>query len=297
MNRRDFLLSASALGIATTIGCQQPGAAPSAEATPAGAMPKSGMQLGLVTYQWAKDWDLATILANCEKSGVLGVELRTEHKHGVEPTLSKAERAEVKKRFADSPVTLVGYGANCEYHSPDPAVLKKNIEQTKAYIELMADCGSTGVKVKPNTLPADVPKEKTVEQIGKALNEVAAYGADFGQKIRVEVHGKYTQAPAVMKEIFDVADHKNAYICWNSNPEDLEEAGLEANFRMLRPRFGDTVHVRELNIGDYPFPELMKLFVSTNYEGWILLEARTEQADYVKALQEQLEVFKKLTTV
>jgi sugar phosphate isomerase/epimerase len=290
MNRRNFLLTASALGIGVTVGCQQQNNAPASSPTASA----SGMQLGLVTYQWAKDWDLPTILSNCEKSGVLGVELRTEHKHGVEPTLSKVEREEVKKRFADSPVTLVGYGANCEYHSPDPEVLKKNIEQTKEYVQLMADCGGSGVKVKPNTLPADVPREKTIEQIGKALNEVGAYAADFGQKIRVEVHGRYTQNPTVMKEIFDVATHPNVYICWNSNDEDLANEGLEANFRMLRPRFGDTVHVRELNLGDYPYDQLMKLFLETNYKGWILLEARTEQTDMIQALKEQNEVFKKL---
>ena len=37
---------------------------------------KAEMKLGLVTYQWAKDWDLPTIIANCEKTGLLGVELR-----------------------------------------------------------------------------------------------------------------------------------------------------------------------------------------------------------------------------
>ena len=30
---------------------------------------KSEMKFGLVTYQWAKDWDLPTIIANCEKTG------------------------------------------------------------------------------------------------------------------------------------------------------------------------------------------------------------------------------------
>ena len=68
------------------------------------------MRFGLVTYLWAEKWDLPTIIKNCQATKVLGVELRTTHKHGVEPTLSPTERAEVKKRFADSPVTLVGLG-------------------------------------------------------------------------------------------------------------------------------------------------------------------------------------------
>src|SRR5688500_2827566 len=76
---------------------------------------KSKMKIGLVTYQWGKDWDVPTIIRNCEKSRVLGVELRTEHKHGVEPSLSPAQRKEVKKQFKDSEVTLLGYGSNTQF--------------------------------------------------------------------------------------------------------------------------------------------------------------------------------------
>ncbi len=60
------------------------------------------MKFGLVTYLWGQHMDLPTVIAACQQSGLLVVELRTQHKHGVEPTLNKAERAEVKKRFADS---------------------------------------------------------------------------------------------------------------------------------------------------------------------------------------------------
>jgi sugar phosphate isomerase/epimerase len=254
----------------------------------------SGMHLGLVTYQWGKDMDLPTLLDVCEKSGVLGVEARTQHAHGIEPSLSKNQREEIKKRFSDSPVTLLGYGSNADFHDTDPAKVAANIELTKSYIHLMHDCGATGVKVKPNGLPKDVPREKTIEQIGKSLNIVAAYGADYGQQIRVEVHGKETQEIEVMKAIFEVADHKNAAICWNSNDEDLNGPGLETNFNLLKGRFGATAHVRELNIGNYPYAELMKLFVKMDYQGWILLEARTDPKDKIAALIEQRKVFESM---
>ena len=77
------------------------------------------MQLGLVTYMWGAEWDVPTIIKNCRATGFAGVELRSGHKHGVEPTLSKAARREVAARFEDSGVTLVGLGSACEYHSPD----------------------------------------------------------------------------------------------------------------------------------------------------------------------------------
>lgn len=82
------------------------------------------MKLGLVTYLWGKDMDLPTLISTCEKSGILGVELRVDHAHGVGLSMSQAERLEVKKRFADSPVICLGPGTNQDYHHADPAKLK-----------------------------------------------------------------------------------------------------------------------------------------------------------------------------
>ena len=255
---------------------------------------KSAMKLGLVTYQWAKDWNLPTLIANCTQTGVLGVELRTEHAHGVETKLNTAQRAEVKKMFADSPVTCLGYGANFEYHSPDAAKLRMNIDQTKEYIKLCKDIGASGIKVKPNDLPEGVAKEKTIAQIAASLNEVGKFALDYGQLVRVEVHGNKTQELPNMKAIFDQVTVKNVKMCWNCNDQDLLPPGLEGNFNSVKKWFGDTVHVREFNVGDYPYQQLFDLFTGIKYNGWILLEARTEPADKITALKEQLELFNQL---
>lgn len=97
-----------------------------------------------------------------------------------------------------------------------------------------------------------------------------------------------------MKRIFEVATHPNVYVCWNCNAADLAGAGLEANFNMVKARIGDTAHVRELNLGDYPYDRLFKLFKGIGYKGWFLLEARTEPADKIQAMAEQLKVFRQL---
>ena len=284
ISRRDFLLqtATTGLGLSTLSSFSS--------FYPAG--PK--MKFGLVTYQWGRDWDLPTLIANCEKTGLWGVELRTQHAHKVESNLSASERLEVKKRFADSPVTCIGYGSNFEYHSPDPAELAKNIEQTKIYIQLCKDIGATGIKVKPNTLPEGVPKEKTIAQIAASFNEVGKFAKNLGQLVRVEVHGKFTQELPNMKAIFDQVTEPNVKICWNCNPEDLLPPGLEANFNSVKKWFGDTVHVRELNTNEYPYQQLMDLFTKIKYNGWILLEARTEPTDRVAAMNEQLTVFNQM---
>ena len=130
----------------------------------------------------------------------------------------------------------------------------------------------------------------------RRLNKLAKPSAaslwhGFGQQIRVEVHGRETSELPTVKAIFDVADHPNVKVCWNSNAEDLHGQGLEFNFRLVQDRLGDTVHVRELNQGDYPYEQLFQLLHGVQYRGWILLEARTDPADKVAALIEQHMVF------
>ena len=258
------------------------------------AKPGSGMKIGLVTYLWGKDWDLSTLIANCEKTKLGGVELRVDHAHGVGTHLSAQERLEVKKRFEDSPVVCLGPGTNQDYHHVDPAKLKESIEGTKAFIKLSHDIGGTGVKVKPNAFPPEVSHEKTLEQIGTSLREVGEFAADYGQEIRVEVHGKGTQELPAMKAMMEYADHPQVKVCWNCNMQDLNGEGLTHNFNLVKGYFGETVHVREFNVGEYPYQDLFDLLVGMDYEGWILLECRTKPEDRIAAMKEQRKLMKKM---
>ena len=287
ISRRKFIRNSMALGA---------GLALSRQFTACSGISTEKMQFGLVTYLWAQNWDLTSIIKNCEAAGYGGVELRTQHAHGVETSLSASQRADVKKRFADSSVKCIGYGSNFEYHSPDPAKVRESIEQTKEYIKLCSDIGASGIKVKPNDLPADVPAEKTIAQIAASLNETGKFAGDHGQLLRVEVHGNKTQEIPVMKAIFEQVTESAVKMCWNCNNQDLLPPGLEANFNSVKRWFGDTVHVRELNDGTYPYQQLFDLFNAIDYRGWILLEGRTEPSDPVAAMKEQLEVFNRISS-
>lgn len=282
-NRRHFistLLSAGAAGLANG---QTAALSPNGE----------NIQFGLVTYMWGAEWDLPTLIRNCEETQVLGVELRIEHAHKVEPNLTGAQRADVRQRFEDSPVEVLGMGTNCEFHSADPEEVKKNIALAKEYIKLSHDIGGSGVKVKPNNLPKEVPVEKTLEQIGKALAELGDYSLGFGQEIRLEVHGGVSDLPHI-KTVMETANRDNVRVCWNSNAKDLDGAGIEANFALVKDFLGRTTHVRELNGKDYPWDKLFKLLVDADYDGWVCLEARSKQGDLVAALAEQKQTFSAL---
>ena len=183
---------------------------------------KPKFKLGLVTYNLAAQWDLDTLLKICKSVGVSPVEFRTTHKHGVEPVLSKEQRKEVRKKCADAGVEIWGCGTTCEFHAPEKAVVEKNIETCKKFVDLVAELGGRGVKVRPNGLPDKVPVEKTLEQIGKALIPCGDAAKNAGLEIWVEVHGKGTANPPYMKTVMEQCGHKSVGLTWNSNPQDID---------------------------------------------------------------------------
>jgi sugar phosphate isomerase/epimerase len=269
IDRRHFLKSAGlGMGALHFSSSLSRGAASPAKA--AFARPAS-MHLGMVTYNLAQDWDLATVIRNCEATRFEGVELRTTHAHKVEVNLSKEQRQEVKKRFADSKVQLLGLGSVFDYHTPDQAKLRQDIEATKEYIVLAQDVGATGVKVRPNGLPKEVPVEKTLAQIGLALRELGDFARDHGQVIRLEVHGSGTAFPPHIKTILDTAHHPSVGACWNSNPSDLDGEGWDHNFDLLKDKIF-SVHMTDLFLEEYPFRKLLTRLNEIGFHGFCLAE-------------------------
>lgn len=235
----------------------------------------NGMRLGLVTYNLAKDWDIPSIIHHCEAASFEGVELRTTHAHGVEDLLSPAHRREVRQRFADSAVALVGLGTIFEYHAQEPEVVRQNVEGTKGYILLARDVGAGGVKVRPNgdQTRAGVPLDETLEQIGRAFGECAAFAADYSIQVRMEMHGSVADAQH-MRRILDEADHPNALICWNSNKVDVKDGSLAHDFALMADKIA-LVHINELwndEYGAYPYRELFSLLKQNGYQGFCLAE-------------------------
>ena len=188
------------------------------------------LHLGLVTYNVAKEWDLETLLRLVREAGLEGVEFRTTHAHGVERSLSPEERKDVKEKCQDAGLLQTSLGTVCEFHAPDPAVVARNVEDCREWVLLAKDIGARGVKVRPNGLPKDVPEEKTLEQIGRALAQCGAFARDHGVEIWVEVHGDQTKVPARMRRIMDVCSHPSVGLTWNSNDTDVTDGSVAASF-------------------------------------------------------------------
>ncbi len=249
-------------------------------------------RFGLTTYQWGKDWDISTLIANCCKAGVFGVELRTSqsYAHGVELELDGEQRREVKKRFEDSPVALVGIATSERYDSPEIAKLKAAIENTKAYIKLSRDIGGSGVRVFPNSFHNGVPRAKTIEQIGNSLNIVGAFAADYGQQVRLEAHGSAGEL-STLRMIMDHVVQPSVRVKLNSNKRDTGGNGFEHNFNLVKDLLGDTLHLHNLKNAEFPYQLQMDLLVKMGWVGWQMLEVSDKVPDRVLALIEQRRIW------
>ena len=240
--------------------------------------------LGLVTYNLARGWDLDTLLERCGATGLDAVELRVDHAHGVGPHLDPAARRQVRRRFDASVVRLVGLGTTCEYHALEAETVAENVRRTEAWIDLAADLGCPGVKVRPNghQEAAGVPRQHTLRQIGRALAHCAAYGERRGVAVRLEMHGAVAEAEDIAA-IVHAADHPALRVCWNCNPCDVRDGSVAAAFARVCDRIG-LVHIQELWNPAYPWAELFGLLAQCGYPGPCLAEI-PESAEPVRLMR------------
>jgi len=248
--------------------------------------------LGLVTYNVGRSMDLESLIKLAEASGLECLELRTTHAHGVEPTLTPDERRAVRERFAQTPVRLLSLGTTCEYQSPDPAVVRQNIETTRAFLQLAEDVGALGVKVRPNGLPEGVPVEQTLRQIAEALRECADFAGEHNAEVWLEVHGAGTSGLPHIRTIMETARHPRLGVTWNCNASDLTDGSIGRSLLLVRD-WTRALHIHDLYSADYPWRELFALLVETRFDGWALCEME-ESADpqrvmrYYRALYDAL---------
>lgn len=277
--RRKFFRTTSIGAAALTAGILNSNAA---ELAPDGKKKYPPLKLGIMTYNLGKDWDIETIIKNCSEAGWVHAELRTTHAHGVEVTLNKQQREEVKKRFKDSPLEAISLASAFQYHFTDKDELRKNIEGTKEFLQLASDVGAIGIRVFPNAFPEGADREKTMEQIGKSLAEVGEYGHNLGVDVRVCVHGNGTDHVTVIKKILDYGNNDHVYVNWNCMDSDTEGEGLAYNFNLVKDRIRG-VHLHELT-SNYPYRAFLKLLRDSGYTGYCNAEI-SESCEPVRLMQ------------
>lgn len=265
MTRREFLMRSAALTAILATPFSFAGEA------------KKGLNLGLTTYMIGSKWTIPELIEFLPKFGIFGVELRTDMKfaHGIELASGKAARAEVAKRFADSPVRLVGIASGERFDSPDAGKLEKAVERTKELLQFCADLGSPGLRVFPNDFHKEVPEEKTLEQIAGALKKLTPAAVSLGVELRLEAHGSVGLLPN-LATIAKAVGEPGIRVILNSDFRDTKGEGQAANLEKVGSCLAGTVHIHDLTAKNYTeanFYETQFAFLKrVGWSGFCMLE-------------------------
>lgn len=231
------------------------------------------MKLGLLTYNVAPSWDLATLLGKAKALGFEGVSFRVDrgHAHGVELNLNPAQRQEVREGVAAAGLEICGLSGGCYYDSLDTEELRQQIEHTKDLLQLTADVGAPGLKVFGNNFHEEegVPRQQTIKQIVSALKECAQFGAELGVEVRFEMHGDLNPWQYSVK-IMEIADESNLSLIYNSDPRDVVDGSIRETLEHIRPWLRH-VHLHDLS-DTFPYRELFRFLVEVNYDGYTVAE-------------------------
>jgi sugar phosphate isomerase/epimerase len=295
-SRRQFVAGGlkAAIG-AGALSALMPPAVPAAQ--------QAHIRFGLTTYELAHDWDLPTIIKNLTTTNIHSVELKTliiyangttaRYPHGVELELSPQGRAEVKKRFADSPVELISLATSEHFPWPDPQKQNAAIEAVKGYLKLSHDVGSKYVRVLPNEWLPNVPHEQTLDQIAECLNQCGSTADDLGQKIALEAHsgpGTLENMGYVMKRV----KYRCIGIRLNSEQRNVENPGFEEQFKFVKDVLSPTMHIHDLKNTKYPYQLVINVLAQAGWNGWAFLEVGYNYPDRVALLAESREIWEKM---
>lgn len=235
------------------------------------------MKLSLLTYNLARGWDLTKLIEVARANGYAGIEFRADagHEHGVELARTASERRQIRDRLEDAYLEAVGIGTGCRYESPDPATRRAQIEQTKRFVELAAEVGSTRVRVFGNNLPDGVRRDDCVAYVGESLRTLGEFSEPFGVDVLLEMHGQFNFW-GFAKAAVELANHPRVAIVYNCDRLDLVGGSVAATYSRVRSHIRH-VHLHELTDG-FPYPELFALLNADGYTGYLSSEIEASDA-------------------
>lgn len=241
-------------------------------------------RFGILVSPWARDWDVPTLLRNAQRAGVQGIEMGVGEAHGVSPDLPDRQRQEIRLRFENSAVSLVGFGTRASLQHREPDRVSRAMDQLRAYLVLSHQLGAGGISVQ--MVEAE---ERTFEHVAASLDELGRFASDLGQEVRVLAPGGSDHL--LLRRIVEAVQSPAVTLCWSWNREGKAPPD---NIDIEKGWFGRTLRVGELDAADSRDQQLVDLLFTSRYDGWVLLEAHSEPRDRVQALVEQRAVFDRL---
>ena len=224
--------------------------------------------------------DLATAVSLGRSWGYDGVELRLIDGELIDPAMSSADRAQVKRTIAAAGLPVVAVDSSIQLTGEDPGT------GLRQFLELASEWEAPLVRVFGGPLPDNSPARRTrLEAAAQVLETAAPVAERLGVAIGVETHDAFC-ASATVAELLALVDSAAVGAVWDSHhPHRAGErpADVWANLgsRILLAQVKDALPdpAREdgwqlvlLGEGEVPVRDMLGLLSAGGYRGWISVE-------------------------
>lgn len=231
------------------------------------------------------NWDLDTILKTAVSAGYQGVEFRGllgELDLPKRPEFS-SQLAETRRRFADAGIQICNLGSSTQLHHADPTKRTQQLDHARRFIDLAQQLGCPFVRVFPDQLPPDQPRDQTLRLISDGLLELGTYAKAASVTVLLESHGELTHTNLLVP-IMQAAKHPNVGLIWDifNMWVDAHESPTTA-YQALKPYIRH-VHVKDARVagskhdyvllgqGQAPLQEAISALQKGGYGGYYSFE-------------------------
>ena len=238
------------------------------------------MKYAFMTFS-CPELSLDDVLSLAKRLGYDGIEPRIDrgHKHGVELEADVAMRREIRRKAADSGVSLCCIATSCKYADPKDAT--EQAEETLRCIDLAADVGAVRIRVFGGRIPDGVSREGATDLLVESLRSVAEHALEQGVTVCLETHDDWCD-PSHVAEVMKRIDHPAIAVNWDiMHPVRRAGSTMDEAFRILKPwirhvHFHDGVTVgdgklelRTAGKGMVDHRRAVELLKMASYEGYL----------------------------
>jgi sugar phosphate isomerase/epimerase len=248
---------------------------------------------------------LPQVVELASRAGYAGVELRGQGREHIDPSFSKAERAEVRRLFSARQVSIIGVTAYSRFAFLEELSRRENEEQLLACVELAAELGAPFVRTFVGAWEQGVDSEAIYQGVADSLERVALRMEGSPVTVLVETHDSVSRMGELHKILRRVPSAKIAVLWDMAHSYGLGES-LEASLELIGKRLG-YLHLKDAHLGpggeerlclpgegEVPLRACRELLWQRGYRPWLCLEWERKWHPELPPLPEALERFKEV---
>jgi sugar phosphate isomerase/epimerase len=229
------------------------------------------------------DWSYERVLAEAQRDGYAGIELRVLDGQLVDLSLPPEERQRVKRLADAAGIAIACVDSSIKLASGgDPATVA---EKLIGHLELAREWDSALVRVFPGAWPAGRDLEQTIDAMAEIVERALPAAERLGVAVVLETHDTFSRA-ALVGELLRRVPNRSFGVIWDvyqphisgETPAQvfaaLGDRILHVHIKDARrvPHEADQWELTPLGAGEVPVRDILDGLRERGYSGWLSIE-------------------------